>query len=470
MAVYRGDTYVDSTQIYESTLTVPFDLSYGNPGTLNWTLRATFGTDMIADGGTPLAEAVLTVDDLTTGVVSYTFEAADTAGIDVPSGVFDLEMENVSDTRFAVGRVFTVLTGTVHFRGDISRSATLSPSVLDDSEPSSDALTGLANLLSTGASTPSETEHGVYRDTVSGTAYLRPIMGTQGISATQEGESIRIKRRPKLFAPQSRSIQSWYRPIVCLGRRTAGSSDYSNALAAYPDSDSAYPWMLAHAIDVNEIPSNGHQWLANTDDPIGAGTGYNGYLSGHKIKGGDFRRGRKLVWDLIGSYQNTDNGVSDAGFEFSIDINPAMNDPLDEEYDQTRMMRFPFDVGAYYTSAGLKEMPFRAKLELVCLGEANYFASFEATLYSETDTGVFAAETVLQEYKMGFGHFIQSRGASFLSDWVAQVKWRVERDITAAGAELFGAACGATGYQGTNQGAEKLRLNIDHYRMDFVGF
>lgn len=447
-AVYRGDDYYGTLSITDEAGT-PFNLSYGNPGVLNWTIRAALRPSVVVRGGELLAAATCSASDLTGGVVAFWFAKEDTAAIYVDRGEFDLEIENLTDSRFAVGRTFTTHGGPFEAYGDVSRSADLEPSEpAVSSSGSGDALTGLANLLSTGAATPAETEHGIHKETVSNVAYLRSLTGTLGLRARQIGESIRIERRPSLLAPYQMRPQLRYRPVRLLGRKTAGAADDPtlSTCSAVHGTNHGYPWQVWTATDANGHPHEGHQYIIDSATQ-GTDTGIRGATTGYLITRGDFVRGAKLSWDLFGMAQNV--GKLDAFWDFALDINPRVAASV---YDDTYRMRMVSpELGVIWAG----EIPWKAHIELfpidatTCAWWAE-FKVFDSTgsLLLEWDTGSIS------------GHSFNW----LTTDAEIMLRWHVDKDL-ANQLDVFDDS-----FQGTNQSTDYLRCHIDRYEMTPSGF
>jgi len=450
-SVYRGDTYSDTLTIYDSS-GVPFNLQYST-GSLNWTIRATFRDGEAPEGGSILSEATCSASDPTNGGVTFTFPPAQTCGVDSHSGYWDLEIENITDPRFSAGETYTAFYGTVDFYGDVSRSETLEPGT-NTVSGSEEALDGLANLTSEGASIPGETEHGVYSTETGGVAYLRGIVGTEGLRALQTGESIRIGRRPNLIAPVLRRPMIRYPAQRFWGRKTAGSANVPTSTTCadvHAVLDTGYPYQVWTATDYYGHPHAGHQYTESTQvqpyTDSGTYNAVNGALAGYRIEHGDFKRGSKMRWTLNGTAQNVT--YPDAFWDFCLDINPSITASAYVTTNRMRMLSPELGV----TWAG--EVPWWAEIELFPLDATTCRWRWNFKVYDRTGP-------LLVEWD---GCSDSTHGFDWMDDDAnIQLRWRVDRTLLTR-TDTFDDT-----NQGTNQGTDYIRCHVDSYELEPIGF
>lgn len=322
-----------------------------------------------------------------------------------------------------------------------------------DKQALDQAVQSATNLASSGAALPAESELGVARGKTGTALELRAIVAQQGLAASIVGESIRISRRPKLWLPRARAAGEQYQRIRCRGRKTAGAVG-DNAAAGpnyYPavlvenhgTSDHLGPFMVYTAVDTTGLPHKFHRRLRGSS--LADASVIKGYEWGHDVAAGDARYGHRFVWELGGEAENV--GWFDAFWDFRVEINPTAGNFAGPNL----MSLLGPELGATWSGA----RTWRARVELVVTGANSCEVHGVWTLFSSTGA-------VLRTWE-------RSAKLSNAHDWLTtaarlQLRWRVERDL-ANRANTFDWA-----NQGERQGANVLRLHVDDYGFEPIGF
>lgn len=295
-----------------------------------------------------------------------------------------------------------------------------------------------------------------------------------------------------------------------------------------------FPYMVGGvAVDTYGLPHNDHRRIRGSSS-LSTHSGLHGrrivgYEFGHAIRRGDFTRGRKIVWDITGAMENV--GYSDAFVEFCLDINP---DCTGGTYATTNRMRMTSGNREFWTWAGEALFRARIELVALGAEGHAFFGEFhlydpatgghmdswevgnkvssfdwiagqELTAYQSvgsqsTGTAALAVDTGTRTIEKGAtvavlisgvyytatvtADYVGGTGDIALSGWsrsgvtiadntpiyvrrdmnVVQCRWRVDRDIVNR-LDTFDDT-----YQGPNQGANTLRLHVDRYHPQFIGF
>lgn len=314
------------------------------------------------------------------------------------------------------------------------------------SAPHSGHLSGLASLTSAEPNIPGELEVAVASGVSSGTAQLFPVAGQMGVDVERVGNSLRVRRRPRLIAPERMSPVEWYSPRRQRGNKVAGGAGESAATGPlylpsfltdnHGTTNHLFPWMVWTGIDYYGLPHNLHARLRGTS--LSTTSNKRGYEFGEPVMAGDARDGSLFTWELSGTAQNV--GWLDAFFEFAVEVNPTVND-----YAGDSLIRFEMpELGATWT--GTRD--WKARIELRPVGIDGGTARLEFKLYSSSGA-------VLFEWS-GAGAF--TGGHNWLTtDARLQVRWRVDRDA-ATRRDVFDGL-----YQGERQGTDLLRLTATDY-------
>lgn len=550
-AIYRGDYYADTGTVLDTGGSA-FNLG---PTDDPWyTIRVQFREGPASDGFPALFSAVATITNGPAGQYEFYALGEYTRQLVADTVYYDVEIENVSDDRFPVEATFTTRKAWGRPLGDITRSTTLEGNGTDDevADSSSVAVESAQTLYSSGLSGEVSLLDGV----VDGDLRLRSIIGRQGLQVSVSENTVVVERKPRLYAPLSRSPRLLYVPEPFCSRRTAGAVDDSGLADNHQDDEAGgaadafftaaeyanntptkwgYPYMVGGvAVDTNGLPHNDHRRVRGSSSLVPRsglhGRRIVGYEYGHPVRKGDGTRGRKMVWSLTGAMENV--GYSDAFVDFCLDINP---DCTGGTYVTANRMRMTSGNREFWIWPG--EALFRAQIELHFLGAqghafygefhlydpatgghmdswemGNRVTSFDwiagqeltayqsvgsqstgtAALAVDTGTrtieegatvavlisGVYYTATVTADYVGGTGNLALSgwsRTGVTIADNTpiyvrretntVQCRWRVDRDI-ANRLNTFDET-----YQGdTNQGANTLRLHVDRYHLQYVGF
>lgn len=413
-------------------------------------------------GGKTLQESSVTIDDsgnltvpgnvAVTGTVDGRDVAADgtaqdshIAAADPHSGVLPLSGARAMTGALDMGAQAITNVGNVDGR-DVSADGT----ALDAVVAAEAAIDG-ANVASTGDNIPPVDELELFIDRSGQDLRFRTIAGEQGLEAEVVGNSVRVRRRARLWAPSQLSPAETYQIVRHKGRRTAGATgsdaatgpDYEPAdlATSHGTGNHLYPYMIYTACDTHGYPHHFHSGLRGN---YALTTDQEGYEFGEPVAAGDARVGNRFEWDLSCAVENS--GWMDSFLEFAVEINPAIGD-----YAGANLMRLLSpELGA--TWAG--ELPLSARIVLEVTGADSCRLTGEFTLYSSTGA-------VLREWR-------RSASLSSAHNWLTdaarlQLRWRVDKGL-AAQDDVFSGE-----FQGERQDANTLRLHVDQYLFTPVG-
>lgn len=322
----------------------------------------------------------------------------------------------------------------------------------DDVLDAAIAALGAANLASSGLEGVPDGELGLFRDRTGSTLNLRSIAAQTGLEASSIGGSVRIGRRPKLFAPRARAIAEQYQRIQHGGRRTAGAVGDAGAsgpnflpadlLATHGATDHLYPWAVFTSHDTHGLPHQYHAGLRGNYAPTSV---LKGYEHGESVAAGDAVAGRRFEFELAGMAENV--GWLDAFWDFALEINPTAGN-----YAGPNLMRL---TGPELDRVWAGQLRWRCKIVLTVTGPDSCEAAGEWTLVS-------ASGATSREWK-------RSAALAGAHNWLAQdaklqLRWRVDRDL----ANRVNSYTGEN--QGVRQGANVLRLHVDSYSYNPIGF
>jgi hypothetical protein len=308
-----------------------------------------------------------------------------------------------------------------------------------------------ANVASTGDNIPPVDELELFIDRTGDDLRFRTIAGEQGLEAEVVGNSVRVRRRARLWAPSQSSPAETYQIVRHKGRRTAGATgsdaatgpDYEPAdlATSHGTGNHLYPYMIYTACDTHGYPHHFHSGLRGN---YALTTDQEGYEFGEPVAAGDARVGNRFEWDLSCAVENA--GWMDSFLEFAVEINPTIGD-----YAGADLMRLLSpELGA--TWAG--EIPLSARIVLEVTGADSCKLRGEFTLFSSTGA-------VLREWR-------RSASLSSAHNWLTgaarlQLRWRVDKGL-AAQDDVFSGE-----FQGERQDANTLRLHVDQYLFTPVG-
>lgn len=307
-----------------------------------------------------------------------------------------------------------------------------------------------ANVASTGDNIPPVDELELFIDRTGDDLRFRTIAGEQGLQAEVVGNSVRIKRRPRIWAPSARNPAESFQRVRAGGRKTAGATgtDASTGPNYFPadltsshGADHLFPYMVWTGVDTHGYPHKFHAGLRGSYSETSA---VEGFEWGHDCPAGAAKVGTGFRWLLSGGVENA--GWLDAFLEFAVEINPAAG-----TYNGPNLMRM---LSPELDATWAGELEWDGAIELRVTGpqECQYEGRFH--IYA-------ASGAVLREWKR--------RGKLTTDhDWLTddarvQLRWRVDKDLTRA--DVF------TGeFQGERQDANTLRLHVDSYQFDPIGF
>jgi hypothetical protein len=209
------------------------------------------------------------------------------------------------------------------------------------------------------------------------------------------------------------------------------------------DGDVLYPFMCWAPLDYYSYP---HHEFRQMPGQTVAGVGVSkGWENGQRFRKGDLiaRPGRGARWDIRAKLKNV--GWTDAFFEFVLEPNPAVT-----VYAGANRVRFlSGELG--YTDADW--LLLDVSIELAVHRATEYSWTARAKLYSTTGA-------LLREWD--WGGFTESGLDVLQNDSKWQVRWRVDR---IANLNTYDAT-----YQGSNQGANLLRLDARRMAFTPIGF
>lgn len=315
------------------------------------------------------------------------------------------------------------------------------------------AATGAANVTSTGSSVPPEAELGIFRDKSGNTLNLRTLCGQLGLSASIVDGSIRVARRPKLWHPRGRARAEQYQRRRCKGRKSAGA--VGDNAASGPDyfptvllenhgaSDHLGPFMVYTAVDTTGLVHKFHRRLRGSS--LSDASAVKGYEYGEPVAAGDARDGHRFLWRLAGGAENV--GWANAFWDFRIEINPTAGN-----FAGANLLSL---IGPELGATWAGELSWSASIELLVTGPTSCEARGVWTLFS-------ASGAVLHTWE-------RSAKLTGAHNWLTtdarlQLRWRVDRD-PATRANTFDWS-----NQGERQGANVLRLHVDRYEFEPIGF
>lgn len=317
--------------------------------------------------------------------------------------------------------------------------------------PHADHLTNASNLASSGNDVVAEPEVGLAASDAGQLLELYSLAGSFGVDVARVGNSLRVTRRPRLWAPRNRPLAEGYTPVRSSSRRTAGAvgdnaasgPNYHPAvlLDNHGASDHLWPYMLHGGVDFYGIVHKFHRRLRGTS--LSDTSAIKGFEFGHRVEAGHARDGQTFLWELDGAIENV--GWTDAFVDFAVEINPTAGN-----FAGPNLMRLAQEIGATFSG----ERHYRARIELVVRGRDSCVVRGEWTLFSSSGA-------VLRSWECDD----ELVGAH---DWLTtaarlQLRWRVDRDIATRLNTFDGLN------QGERQGANLLRCHVDNCRYAPLG-
>lgn len=400
-AVQRGDYYQDEW-IVRDTSGAAFNLG---PTDDPWyVVRSSYRFGPASEGFLSVYAPVCSINNGPAGVISWYSMPEGTRRLIEQQIYWDIEIENVADTRFPIGAVFTIVKSVFTPLGDVTRDADIEGD--GSSESSAESNPAAIDSASTVYSSGLHGELGLVDEVSGNELRLRSLLGRQGVQTSLVDKTIVVERKPLLYAPLSRSPLIGYAPEPFCSRRTAGAvddswlSDNHQSATAGGSADAyhtaaehanntptkwGYPYMVCGcSVDTYGLPNNDHRRMRGSTSlsPRSGlfGRRLIGYEAGIPLRRGDFTRGRSIVWNLTGAMENV--GYSDAFVDFCLDINP---DCTAGTYATTHRMRMTSGNREFWTWSG--EALFRARIELVALGLQGHAYHGEFHLYDPTTGG-----------------------------------------------------------------------------------
>lgn len=315
------------------------------------------------------------------------------------------------------------------------------------------AVQTVANKASTGITLPAELEPGLFSDKAGTVINLFSICAQLGLDSEVIDGSVRLKRRPKLWNPRERSASGVYQRRRSKSRRTAGATGENAATGPnfYPShlldnhgsSDHLYPWMIWTGVDFYGFPHQFHRRLRGTS--LANTSTIKGFEFGHDVAAGHARIGNRFVWIVSGGCENVT--WDDAFHDWAIEINPTAGN----QAGASRIRLTSPELATHWTS----ERKWKARIELIVTGPNSCYAWGEWTIFSSTGAVLRSWE---REGELAAAH-----------DWLTtaarlQLRWRVDKDLATRLNSFDGAN------QGERQGANVLRLHVDNYNYEPIGF
>jgi hypothetical protein len=196
-----------------------------------------------------------------------------------------------------------------------------------------------------------------------------------------------------------------------------------------------HPFMMATVLDYEGFPHDRHQRL-ESNLSSGTNSRLRGYEAGDFIAAGDALRLRRIVYEQSALMQNV--GWPDAFVEHVLEPNPQVTVASTRYTGANRMRLLSGEIGLTWSGTRL----LRTRVELVVDGATSYSWSAHWRLFGSN--GALVWEKVASGV-----------GSSFnwaLTDAALQLRWRVDR---IAKLDAYDDT-----YQGSNQGANLLRLDV----------